>query len=179
MGCIPSPGIHPAGIDPHLSCLLHQSSLLCCSSLCQGRAQVGGTGHFLQAHKPEIHLFNYFQILLVQIKKEWRRTFWREAEANCRLAPGPHSGWRRSSVRILCLPCQTDFSLGRGWLLPCGCAHSFHSSARFQECRIHNQSPSLTQRLQIPIRQRGILSDLIFKSVYGPVLSLTLPYQPI
>ena len=56
VGCIsfsrdlPNPGIEPSSFMPPASELL----LLHCSSLYQGRAQVGCTGHLLQAHKPEV-----------------------------------------------------------------------------------------------------------------------------
>ena len=72
VGCIPfsrdlsNPGTEPSSFLPPAPELL----LLCCSSLCQGRAQVGGTGHFLQAHKPEVThsiIFKYCLILISNI----------------------------------------------------------------------------------------------------------------
>ena len=149
VGCIsfsrdlPNPGIEPSSFMPPASELL----LLRCSSLYQGRAQVGCTGHLLQAHKPEVTHSIIFKYCRSDKKRNGGEGQLAEAEAGCRLAPPPHGDWGvNGDWQVeLCQGFLTSLvrhtSVSGGWLcFPCGCAHSSPSSARFK-IGFHNQSP--------------------------------------
>ena len=140
----PSPGIFPTqGWNPHFHAFCTRASFAVLLFTLSGKRPGWRRWPLSPRSQAWGHAFNYFQILPVQIKRNGGGRQLAEAEAGCRLGPGPHGGWRVELCQGSLASLVRQTSASGGWLcFPCGHAQSFPSSARFK-VGFHKQSPGI------------------------------------